>query len=164
MEVFLSHATADRQLVEHVRAGVSGLGVSVYAAEHDNQAGANLNEKVKSALQRSDLVVVLLTQTGFDSVYVQQEVGAAIGAGKLVIPLVAPPVREFPLGMLNGIEYIDLDPEEPGHATSSLVERISGLARAEAARREAEEREKLTQGIAGLALLIVGVIVLARAE
>jgi hypothetical protein len=63
-------------------------GMEVYLAEHDVQAGESLAMNVRSAIRRSDAIVVLLTKSGAASAYVHQEVGVAVEAGKLVIPIV----------------------------------------------------------------------------
>lgn len=173
MQLFLSHATADQDLVERVSTELASLDVRVYAAEHDNQAGTNLHEKVAEALAVSDLVVVVLTQAGFDSRYVHQEIGAALAAGKLVIPLVTSAVSHEGLGMLQGIEYIVLDPNEPASAMTSLAARIAALQQQACQQREAqilheaEQRDQAARelmAITGLALIVVGLVLVARVE
>jgi hypothetical protein len=109
-KAFLSHATADRDwvlwLADHARA----LGVEPYLAEHDHQAGRLLSDKVVEAIESSAAVIVLLTANGYDSKYVQQEIGIARGARKLVIALVDvaldPPAD---LALLEGIEHVRFD-------------------------------------------------------
>ena len=93
MELFLSHATVDGRLVGLITDRLEPLGVSVYTAEYDNQAGKNVHAKVAEAIPRCDLVVVLLTAAGYDSKYVHQEIGYARRAGKLTIPLVTARLR-----------------------------------------------------------------------
>ncbi len=134
MQIFLSHATADSIIACEIRSRLGHLGVSVYLAEHDNQAGTLLADKVTDALRASDLTVALLTPAGFNSVFVQQEMATAREAGKLVIPLVDRSIPNFDLGLLYGIEYIALDPEEPSGALESLSERVASIARAQADR------------------------------
>jgi hypothetical protein len=68
-------------------------------------------------------VVVLLTETAAISPIVREEIGYAIRAGKLVVPLVAPSVVQNPalLGMLNGSEYILFDIANPEQGLLTLV-------------------------------------------
>jgi hypothetical protein len=152
MLVFLSHATADDAITESIRRHLSALGVEVYCAEHDNQAGRPLTDKVVGAIRRSDLVVVLLTLQGYDSAYVQQEVGIARAAGKLVVPLLDPGLTEKSLGVLQGVEYIELDPVEPAGDVVSLAERVAGIARQ-------QQRDELIL-VAGAVVLIALLIYL----
>jgi hypothetical protein len=134
MRIFLSHAIADAAISKEIEARLHRLGVSVYLAEHDNQAGSVLADKVTDALLDCDLVIALLTPAGYSSRFVHQEIGAARTAGKLVVPLVDITIPAFDLGMLNGVEYIGLDPASPARALETLGERVVGLARAHADR------------------------------
>src|SRR5690242_9651573 len=68
-EVFLSHATADKEHVDLVRGQLEALGLRVYLAEHDPHPGRPLAEKVTEAMRRVVLVVVLITSTSTDSHY-----------------------------------------------------------------------------------------------
>jgi hypothetical protein len=109
-KAFLSHAAADREwvlwLADHARA----LGVEPYLAEHDYQAGRLLSDKVVEAIESSTAVIVLLTGNGYDSKFVQQEIGIARGARKLVIALVDVALDPPPdLALLEGIEHVRFD-------------------------------------------------------
>jgi hypothetical protein len=172
MQIFLSHATGDREVIAEISKQLNRIGVRVYLAEHDNQAGGPLADKVQAALAASDLVVALLTPAGYDSVYVHHEVGGARLAGKMVIPLVDESVRRSDLGALVGLEYIVLNQQAPEIAMNLLTERVVALLQAqadlatvaavaavteaEAARRQAD-REKL------LAVLAVALVLAAGA-
>lgn len=112
------------------------MGVESYLAEHDQRAGESLSGKVEAALRDSDLVVAILTPAGYDSRYVQQELGLARGTGTLVIPLVHPSLQASDLGLFNDTEYIRFDPDEPQDGLASLTERVAGLARRQQARQE----------------------------
>jgi hypothetical protein len=172
MQLFLSHATADNELVARIHAELAPIGTVVYLAEHDNQAGANVHAKIVDALRASDLVIVLLTQAGFDSRYVQQEIGAALNAGKLVIPLVTGAVARADLGMLQGVEYIVIDEGEPAEAMKRLTDRIADLQRRREVdlqrNREADlQREQAARElmvVAGVALVVIGIVLVASAE
>lgn len=164
MEIFLSHAAADRALVARIKSRLEALGVRTYAAEHDGRAGENLHDKVTAALRRCDLMVVLLTQTGHASRYVHQEIGFAKRDGKLIIPMVAQDVAHSgSLGMLEGIEYIVMDEVDPADALHSLSRRIEDIihARAHAQRQRQRDQELRT---AALALIVIGIILLAMRE
>lgn len=136
MELFLSHASRDSEIVSQVQAQVEALAVRLYLAEHDNQAGNRLSAKVEEALERCDALIVLLTRAGYDSRYVQQEIGFAKGRGKLVIPLLDPSLAGCDLGLLNGIEYILFDTASPADGLARLGERIDSLVRQRKANQE----------------------------
>src|SRR5450631_3067324 len=121
-----SHASADRSLGEAIKTRVAHLGVETWLAEHDHQAGRRLEDKVHAALRRSTLLVVLLTRAGFDSHYVQQEIGAARHAGTLVIPMVDLTVdTDNDMAMLEGVEWISFDPDAPADAISQLTDQVA---------------------------------------
>lgn len=164
MQLFLSHATADGQIVDRIQAELTPLGASVYLAEHDNQAGVNVHAKIGDALRASDLVIVLLTQAGFDSRYVQQEIGAALNAGKLVIPLVAGTVARADLGMLQGVEYIVIDQGDPAEAMQRLSGRIANLQRQRKTDLQRQQAARELMVVAGVALVVIGIVLVTTAE
>lgn len=155
MELFVSHATSDAELVAEIRTRLKGLGVFVYTAEHDVRAGENVHSKIDQAIRRCHVMLVLLTKAGYDSRYVHQEVGFARRAGKLIVPLVTADVARDNLGMLEGTEYIVLDENDPFEALQPLSRRIDQLA------RERKSEELIT---AALVMVAVGVIILAMRE
>jgi hypothetical protein len=63
---------------------------------------------------------VLLTPNSQFSPYVQQEIGFAKARNKLVIPIVQNETSHSGLAMLEGIEYIQFDPNDPQGALTSL--------------------------------------------
>jgi hypothetical protein len=128
VEVFFSHATADREHVDVVRGQIEAMGAAVYMAEHDPQAGRLITGKIDEAIDRASLVVVLLTSTSASSAFVQQEIGLARGRGKPVIPIVdSRIVATIDLAMLSGVEYIPLDVERPAEAMRLITARLQEL-------------------------------------
>jgi hypothetical protein len=99
---FLSHSMKDQAVVELLKQQIDALGVELYLAEHDPQPGRLLADKVSEAIGRSDAVVVLLTANGAAAPFVQQEIGIARHAGKLVVPIVQEGIGENALAMLAG--------------------------------------------------------------
>lgn len=126
--IFLSHSSRAEQWCEWLAREARVLGIDTYLAEHDVRPGAVLAEKVKQAIRRCDAVVVLLTDNSAASPYVHQEVGFALAQEKLVIPLVQPGVRAEGLAMLQGVEYIPFDFEEPLAAKRGFAMALNRLA------------------------------------
>ncbi len=128
-KAFLSHSSGDAELVRVLQESVSGLGIEVYLAEHDVRPGFQLGQKVQQEIEHSDAVIVLLTTAGADSAYVQQEIGYALKTRSPVIPLVERGLTPNKLAMLNGKEYIELDPKNPQQAlekASVYLQRLKG--------------------------------------
>jgi len=157
MELFLSHATADADLVGLITSRLEPLGVVVYAAEHDNQAGTNVHAKVADALRRCDLMVVLLTAAGYNSHYVHQEIGFAQRANKLTIPMVTSVAARRGLGMLEGIEYIQVDEDEPSEALQKLSHRVAHI-------KHSRQQRHDDLVVAALALVAIGIIIMALGD
>jgi nucleoside 2-deoxyribosyltransferase len=154
--IFFSHSNDDRRWCEMLAADAARVGVTAYLAEHDHHAGRSLAEKVKSNIDRSKAAVVLLTNRSADSAYVQQEVGYALARRKLVIPLVQPGLPQQKLAMLQGLEYIEFDFEDPRPARESLAAELRRVA--ERQRMQGEMETLIALG------LCVGIIVLLLHE
>lgn len=163
-QLFLSHSTSDAHLVEAIDTQLAALGVETYATEHDNRAGANVHDKIKDAIADSDIIAVLLTGGGHDSRYVHQEVGFGLGKDKLVIPIVTMDTKKLDLGMLQGVEYIEVDEHNPTAALDRLVQRVSAWLQ-EQQQLEEERRQQLKARQDSLLLLgAATVLVLALAS
>jgi hypothetical protein len=155
VELFLSHATSDAVLVAEVRSRLTAVGVTVYTAEHDVQAGHNVHDKIHQAIRRCDVMVVLLTTAGNGSSYVHQEIGFAKRAGKMIVPVVAAEVAHAGLGMLEGIEYIVVDEADPLTALHTLNMRIDQLA-------QQKSRDDLVK--VALVMVALGILIIALSE
>jgi hypothetical protein len=124
VKLFLSHSNRDAEWVHPVHTQLEKLGITVYLAELDLQPGQPLDTKIQRHIDLSDAIVVLLTETAALSPIVREEIGYAIRAGKLVVPLVDPVVARSPalLGMLNGREHIPFDKERPQEGLLTLAQ------------------------------------------
>jgi nucleoside 2-deoxyribosyltransferase len=121
-KVFLSHSSVDTKWVRSIAINAEQVGVEVYLYEHDPQPGRLVADKVEAAIQSCDALVVLLTRNSESSPYVQQEVGYAKALKKVIIPLVQPGVSKEKLAMLQGIEYIRFDFQNPQPGLATLLE------------------------------------------
>lgn len=127
VRVFFSHSNKDAEWVERVAAQAQAAGVDVYLAEHESGAGQLLSDKITAAIEGCDALIVLLSPNSLTSVFVQQEIGVAHHAGKLVIPILMEGVADADLGILTGLEYILLDPEQPQDALLRLSSTLTRL-------------------------------------
>lgn len=122
----------DGPAVELLREHLDSLGVELYLAEHDPQPGVSLADKVIAAIERSDAVVVLLTEAGVTAPFVQQEIGAARHAAKLIVPIVQEGVDIRTLALLSGLERIDVDFARPAEALDRVTSSLEPLIRRQA--------------------------------
>lgn len=150
IRIFVSHRSSDLPKLAEIRDLASASGVELYFAEHDIRPGVPLVEKVAGELERCNALLVPLTATSTASVYVQQEIGLAVGRGKPVIPLVVKEVENSSKALLEGREYILLDPTKRGEGLSRLAVALANMQEAARegaaamARREAH-REHLAE-------------------
>jgi len=125
--VFLSHSGADQGWVQWIANNAHSIDINVYMYEHDIQPGISIAAKVQTAINDCQALVVLLTLNSEYSPYVQQEIGFAQAKGKPIIPLVQPGVSPKCLAMLEGVEYIPFNPENPELALSHLLDYLGTL-------------------------------------
>lgn len=92
-----------------LRKNLQSEGVECYVSQYDEDYGGILPEKLTSAIDDNDIVMVILTKNGSKSVTVNQEIGYAKKAKKRIIPLLGPGV--LPLVFLQGIEHESFTPE-----------------------------------------------------
>ena len=114
MNVFISHAQADRDLAGVAAKVLAGAGLDVWWGVQQLLPGENWAAVYASALQQSKAMVVLLTPQAVDSEVVLSEISFALGQkafkGRLV-PVYAEPhlVERFPwiLKTIQGINLSD---------------------------------------------------------
>jgi nucleoside 2-deoxyribosyltransferase len=148
-KVFLSHSTRDQGIVVSLANLLTKLGIEVSVAEWYLRPGSKLDEKVFGQIKESDSVVVLLTQDGTRSSWVNQELGYALGAGKPIIPLVEKGITQSQLASLQGKEYIEYNPNQPQESLTKASTFMNSL------KLEKENREKGLLVIGGIILLLM---------
>jgi len=111
LKIFISHSTKDHNLVTTLEVYLKLKGILVYIAENDCQVGKSLSSKIIENLEKSDYFLVLYTNRGKESGYVNQEIGYWIKAHGFTnfIPLVEKGI--IPEGFLCGREYFEFDPK-----------------------------------------------------
>lgn len=148
LQLFLSHSSLDSELATRIKQHIEETGrAKVYLAELDIRPGVDLAAKVQAEIRRSDATIVLFTRYALASTYVNQEIGFALN-GKVVIPIVEKGIDKGRLGMLQGREFIELDPAAPDESLSRLNAYV--LERA----RHKDQDLVLLLGIAGLLILL----------
>ena len=160
LTVFFSHASADVVSAQLVERHLNDIGVTVYLAEHDPRPGTSVAKKVQDNIKQADLVVVLLSARGANSVYVHQEIGYAIRDNKIVIPIVDRAVDRSVLGMLDGMEWIDVELQDPVATMAALHEQLTPFMNRQVNAKQWAEVEKLV----GLVLLVGAIYLFGRSS
>lgn len=79
MKVFISYAHANRDLAKKVSESLKHAGFTVWDSEEEVLPGDNWAEKIASALEEADAMVVLLTEESLLSRAVRREIDYALG-------------------------------------------------------------------------------------
>jgi len=155
IQIFLSHNTRDRKWGEWLLRSAAAHGIRPYLAEHDVRAGSSLASKIEKAIDDSAAVVVLVTSNSVNSAYVQQEVGYARKAKKLIIPVVQVGIASEQLGMLQGVEYISFDFDSPHEGHAQLTAAMHDLAQKHAKHSDRDQEFVVAAAFACLVLLLL---------
>ena len=150
-EAFLSYSVgqSDLPLVANIQEQANAAGITLYLADRDVQPGTNLSAKIEMAISRAEVVVALLTETGVDSKWVNQEIGYALAKQKVVVPLVEEGV-DVP-GMLIGREYVGFHRDRFSEALERVTRYLENL--------KSKVDERLQQAIEAIAVIVLIVFV-----
>jgi len=119
--IFISHSSKDEAVVRWLAAQVKAAGHQAWVAEWELQPGEPLSGKVLTALAECDAYILLLTEDGYDSIYVAHEVGAAATSGKPLIVLVDQSLAEKPMGLLSDVEQVRFDRDDLAASTAAIT-------------------------------------------
>lgn len=126
LNVFISHSFKDMKLLDRLNSALSTMDVEPYVAEADPRYGESLPEKIEHAIDSAHAVIVILTKEASISASVNQEIGYAKKAKKLIIAIVE---EDANVGvMLQGLEVIRFTLERIDEAIgklSSFVKKLS---------------------------------------
>ncbi|MBI1803760.1 MAG: toll/interleukin-1 receptor domain-containing protein [Ignavibacteriae bacterium] len=109
MKIFISHSTRDHHLVDALRSISASLGIEPFIAEHTLDLQNTVTQKIENMIEQSDLVLVALAREGFNSNFVQQEIGYARGKKPMLI-LVERGCENRVSGFIFGSDFILVDP------------------------------------------------------
>ena len=148
-KVFISHSTTDLGPVYQFKYWLTMNTIQTYVAELYPQPGVELPIKIANAINWSDCVIAIITRDGDRSAWVNQEIGYAKRAGKLIVPVVEAGVDLK--GFLIGLEYVTFRRENPELAISKV---INYLVKVKATK---EQQENLKAGF----LILFGILAFA---
>jgi hypothetical protein len=116
MKLFISHAIRNKQLLEKLKINLEPYGIQLLIAEHFEDLENDVTKKIENLIEVCDVALILLTEEGYKSVFVQQEIGYFQKAKKPYLQLIQKGIQ------IKGFNYakggIELDPERPEIALS----------------------------------------------
>jgi hypothetical protein len=108
--VFVSYARGDEDVArELVTTIMSASDLAGWMDHSDIAAGEAIVAKIKESLEQASVVVVLVSEKSLTSPWVKFEIGAAVGIGKPIIPILVGRPGATPVlpDWLQGLVYID---------------------------------------------------------
>lgn len=85
--LFVSHVSAHKETAQTLKTALQAEGISAFVAHEDIQPTREWQDEIESALRSMDALAALLTPDFHSSLWTDQEVGFAIGTGRLVLPM-----------------------------------------------------------------------------
>ena len=107
IKAFLSYAHGDSESAIELRDALGAAGIEAWTDDLI-PAGTDLGSHLRKVMGAADVVIVLMTHTALASAYVMSELGAAIAAGKTIVPVVTNS-KGIPAGMpvqLRGWNFV----------------------------------------------------------
>ena len=86
-DLFISYSTAQADYAHKVQSGLRENGISAWIAPESIPTGSSYIAEIPRAISSVRAILLLLTMEAQSSRWVQKEVGSAIGAGKLLLPM-----------------------------------------------------------------------------
>lgn len=133
VQAFISYSFQDKDIMGRLKKTLQNDGIKCYVAQHDEDYGSSLSEKLEKAIDDSDTVIAIVTKNSSSSSSVGSEIGYAKKAGTRIIPFVESGVS-VPV-MLQGIEYVSFTYS----ALDSACQRISRFLNKQSPKLDYEE-------------------------
>ena len=137
-DVFISYSSADDAVVRRIVERLERDGLKVFHAPSEIRAGENFLESLSDGLQRSQFVMVFLSESAIDSFWVKREwqahlVRMARDRTAGLLPILLPGVREDRIDpLLEPQHRLDFravnldDPDVLEHSVTTMIQNIRG--------------------------------------
>ncbi len=142
IKIFISYPREDLWLAYKLHKMLSEVGVPVYLGELYPEPGMSLWTQIELMIRNSDIFIILWTQNALNSAFVNQEIGVAKNAGKIIIPIVEEGVELK--DALEGKAYICLNKDDVQKTLSSICSALHDFL----SQKLEEIKKKRSQGLA----------------
>jgi hypothetical protein len=113
MKLFVSHSLKDQELIKSVKNTLEPHGITLFIAEHHLALRQTITQKIETMIRDCDVALILLTKRGFNSKFVQQEIGYIQSCQKPSLQVVQLGLENKITGFNFGRDYIQYDPLTP---------------------------------------------------
>jgi hypothetical protein len=126
-DIFLSSSTSDRAWNRRFATALTQHGLRVFTPDESISPGAPVEDSVRAGLSSSTSIVVVIDSSTILSPWAAFEVGAALGSGKTVVPVLASDVRgeQIPQYLRS---FQAVPKEDPERAAERVVTVLKGAA------------------------------------
>jgi hypothetical protein len=118
--VFVIHSEDDFPIFKMVEEQAKSHDIKFLLAELMPEPGLLLTNKIDRLLRESNLVLVIWSKTGQDSIWVNQEVGFVKALNKRIVPFIETGVQ--PQAFLVGLEWIEYNKDQPEKGIVRLID------------------------------------------
>lgn len=115
--LFISHLSNHKKNVVALQKHLLNFGISAFVAHEDIEATKEWQEELEHALLTMDALAALLSPDFHESQWTDQEIGAAIGRGLLIIPL---KYGEIPYGFIQKYQALNVQGKFPSQVASEI--------------------------------------------
>jgi nucleoside 2-deoxyribosyltransferase len=150
-KVFISHSAKEQGLVIALSNLIAKYGINVSVAEWYLEPGSQIAKTSLKQIDDADCVIALITPSGTRSEWLHLEIGYALKAGKVVIPLIEKGTEATQLKMFGGLEIIEYDPQRPYDAISKASSYVATL---QLKKQEREDMLLIVGGVLAFLLLL----------
>jgi hypothetical protein len=114
----------DSSLISDIKTNLEPYGINLLIAEHRIDIYYSVTEKIENMIKECDIALVLLTQNGIFSKFVDQEIGYIQSLKKPYIQLIQEGFEKDIVGFNYGRDYIPFNPSIPNEAIMKITNHL----------------------------------------
>jgi len=126
-KIYIAHCEQDEPLAQELARALWAVEMENFSSLYRKARILSRGERIRFGIRQSDCFIPILTQKGAGSPEVNQEIGFAVGAEPLIIPLVESGV-ELPI-LIHHLQPIVFFPETYEDALGKIIQNLRELTR-----------------------------------
>lgn len=119
--IFISHTSSRRESAHRLKEALANYQIAAFVAHDDIEPTREWQAEIETALRTMDCLVALISPDFMQSQWCDQEVGIAIGRGRLVVPL---RVGSDPHGFLAKYQGVQTKGNDATRVASQVIETL----------------------------------------
>jgi len=113
MIIFVSHSLKDKILIQDLKNSLVPHGIALLIAEHYRDLSNSISQKIENMIRQCDVALILLTENGYGSNFVQQEIGYIKSCNKPSLQVIEKGLENKITGFIYGHDFLVHDPKTP---------------------------------------------------